>query len=110
VLRQTRFTALRDPVRYLALGQDLAGAAGAVVIHTANLPRAIGLYGDRAYRYLHLDAGQLGQRLNVSAIRIGLGVSGIGGFFDDEVNDLLGIPAQEAVLYLTTLGRPGRDR
>ena len=109
-LRQIRFTALRDQVRYLALGQDLAGAAGAVVIHTADLPRAVGRYGDRAYRYLHLDAGQLGQRLNVAAIRLGLGVSGIGGFFDDQVNDLLGIPEREAVLYLTALGRPAADR
>jgi SagB-type dehydrogenase family enzyme len=107
-LRQIRFTALRDEVQYLALGQDLAGRAGAVVIHTADLPRAVARYGDRAYRYLHLDAGHLGQRLNVAAIRLGLGVSGIGGFFDDQVNDMLGIPEREAVVYLTTLGRPER--
>jgi SagB-type dehydrogenase family enzyme len=110
VLRQTRFTTLRDQVRYLALGQDLAGSAGAVVIHTADLPRAVAQYGDRAYRYLHLDAGHLGERLNVAAIRLGLGVSGIGGFFDDEVNDMLGIPEREAVLYLTTLGKPSTER
>ena len=109
-LRQIRFTALRDQVRYLALGQDLAGSAGAVVIHTADLPRAVAQYGDRAYRYLHLDAGHLGERLNVAAIRLGLGVSGIGGFFDDEVNDMLGIPEREAVLYLTTLGRASTER
>ncbi|MEM6436873.1 MAG: nitroreductase family protein, partial [Cyanobacteria bacterium P01_D01_bin.115] len=67
---------------------------------------AIAHYGDRAYRYLHLDAGHLGQRINLAAIRLGLGVSGIGGFFDDQVNDVLGIPEDEAVLYITTLGRP----
>jgi SagB-type dehydrogenase family enzyme len=105
-LRQIRFTALRREVRYLALGQDLAGQASAVVFHTADLPRAVDAFGDRAYRYLHLDAGHLGERLNLAAIRMGLGVSGIGGFFDDQVNDMLGIPEREAVLYLTTLGRP----
>jgi SagB-type dehydrogenase family enzyme len=109
-LRQIRFTALRDEVRYLSLGQELAGRAGAVVFHTADLPRAVERYGDRAYRYLHLDAGHLGQRLNLAAIRMGLGVSGIGGFFDDQVNDLLGIPEREAVLYITTLGRPARSQ
>ncbi|MFN3428693.1 MAG: nitroreductase family protein, partial [Candidatus Sericytochromatia bacterium] len=72
-------------------------------------PRAVAAYGDRAYRYLHLDAGHLGQRLNLAAIRMGLGVSGIGGFFDDQVNELLGIPEREAVLYITTLGRPRRN-
>ena len=58
------------------------------------------------YRYLHLDAGHLGQRLNLAAIRLDLGVSGIAGFFDDRVNEVLGIPDDEAVLYITTLGRP----
>lgn len=107
-LRQIRFTSLRKEVQYLALGQDLAGRAGAVVFHTADLPKAVEAYGDRVYRYLHLDAGHLGERLNLAAIRMGLGVSGIGGFFDDQVNELLGIPEREAVLYITTLGRPTR--
>jgi hypothetical protein len=48
----------------------------------------------------------LGQRLNLAAIQLRLGVSGIAGFFDDRVNDVLGIPAGEAVLYITSLGRP----
>jgi SagB-type dehydrogenase family enzyme len=107
--RQVRFTSLREPMRRLALGQDLAGDAAAVVIHTANLPEAVERLGDRAYRHLHLDAGHVGQRLNLGAVRVGLGASGIGGFFDDEVNDLVGIPATQAVLYLTTLGVPERD-
>jgi SagB-type dehydrogenase family enzyme len=81
-----------------------------VIFHTADLGQAIARYGDRAYRYLHLDAGHLGQRLNLAAVAIGLGASGIAGFFDDHVNEVLGIPPAEAVLYLTTIGQPfGRD-
>ena len=53
-----------------------------------------------------MDAGHLGQRLNLAAIRLEVGVSGIGGFFDDYVNDVLGIPEDEAVLYITTIGQP----
>lgn len=105
-LRQIRFKNFRRELHYLCLGQELGRDAGAVVFHTADLGAAINKYGDRAYRYLHLDAGHLGQRLNLAAIRIGLGVSGIAGFFDDRVNEVLGIPADEAVLYITTLGRP----
>jgi nitroreductase len=55
-----------------------------------------------------MDAGHLGQRINVAAVKLGLGASGIGGFFDDQVNQVLGIPEDEAVLYITTLGRPRR--
>ena len=107
-LRQIRFKNFRKELHYLCLGQDLGKNASAIVFHTADLEQAIAKYGDRAYRYLHLDAGHLGQRLNLAAIRLGLGVSGIGGFFDDLVNQVLGIPEAEAVIYLTTLGVPGK--
>jgi SagB-type dehydrogenase family enzyme len=107
-LRQIRFKNFRRELHYLCLGQELGLDAGAVVFHTADLKKAVDKIGDRAYRYLHMDAGHLGQRLNLAAIHLGLGVSGIGGFFDDQVNEVLGIPTDEAVLYITTLGRPRR--
>ncbi|MDX2215300.1 MAG: SagB/ThcOx family dehydrogenase [Oculatellaceae cyanobacterium bins.114] len=106
-LRQIRFKNFRRELHMLCLGQNLGRDAGAVLFHTADLQLAVKQYGDRAYRYLHMDAGHLGQRLNLAAIHLGLGVSGIGGFFDDQVNEVLGIPTDEAVLYITTLGRPG---
>jgi SagB-type dehydrogenase family enzyme len=104
-LRQIRFKNFRDELHYLCLGQELGRDAGAVIFHTADLQKAIEKYGDRVYRYLHMDAGHLGQRSNIAAIGLGLGVSGIAGFFDDLVNEVLGIPSDEAVLYITTLGR-----
>jgi SagB-type dehydrogenase family enzyme len=104
-LRQIRFKNFRSELHFLCLQQDLGRDAGAVIFHTADLKSAIAQYGDRVYRYLHMDAGHLGQRLNLAAIRLGVGVSGIGAFFDDQVNEVLGIPIDEAVLYITTLGR-----
>ena len=107
-LRQIRFNQFQEELHYLCLGQNLGRDAGVVIFHTANLAAAVDKYGDRAYRYLHMDAGHLGQRLNLAAVRRGLGVSGIAGFFDDQVNELLSIPAAEAVLYITTVGQKAR--
>ena len=103
-LRQIRFKNFRQELHRLCLGQNLGRDAAVVLFHTADLNRATLQYGDRVYRYLHMDAGHLGQRLNLAAIRLGLGVSGIAGFFDDEVNEVLGIPIDEAVLYITDTG------
>jgi len=107
-LRQIRFKNFRQELHFLCLGQELGRDAAVALFHTADLKAAVAAYGDRVYRYLHMDAGHLGQRLNLAAIRLGLGVSGIAGFFDDQVNEVLGIPTDEAVLYITTLGRPQR--
>ncbi len=105
-LRQVRAGDPREASRFLSLGQDIAGDAAAVVFHTADLAACVRELGDRAYRYLHLDAGVVGQRLNLAAVAEGLGASGIGGFFDDHTADLLGIPRAQAVVYITVLGVP----
>lgn len=48
----------------MCLGQELGRDAGAVMFHTADLKKAVKKAGDRVYRYLHMDAGHLGQRMN----------------------------------------------
>ncbi|MCC6149766.1 MAG: SagB/ThcOx family dehydrogenase [Planctomycetes bacterium] len=106
-LRPIKQGIFREEVFHIALGQELARDAACVMIHTADLVAAVARYGNRAYRYLHLDAGHIGQRVNLGAIRSRLGVSGIGGFFDNEVNALLGIPERELCVYITCLGKPG---
>jgi SagB-type dehydrogenase family enzyme len=105
-LRRVRSGQFRDQSHHFCLGQELGLSAAAVVVHVSDLPRALEKYGERAYRYLHLDAGHLGQRMNLSALALGAGASGIGGFFDDEVNALLGIDRDRIVVYVTCLGKP----
>ncbi len=99
----------KEQAWHFCLGQDLAKDAALLVIHIANLKEAIDCYGDRTYRYLHLDAGHIGERMNLAAIHLGLGVSGIGGFYDDEVNALIGLSLDRIVVYITTLGRPQNE-
>ena len=91
---------------HLGLGQEIFVHAGAAVVHTVDLTRAVHQFGDRAYRLAHLDAGHIGERLNLALLHEGLGVSGCAGFYDDEMNRVLQIPESQAVVYITTLGVP----
>lgn len=105
-LRLVKKGRLRDQMRHFCLGQALGGTASAVVVHVSNLLEALAKYGERAYRYLHLDAGLLGQRMNLAAVATDAGASGIGGFFDDEFNALVGLGREHIVVYATCLGVP----
>jgi SagB-type dehydrogenase family enzyme len=107
-LRLVRRGDFRGECHHFCLEQDLGRDAGAVVIHTTNLADAVARYGDRAYRYVHLDAGHIGERLNLAAAGLGLGASGIGGFYDNDVTRLLGAADQDVVVYVTTLGTPAQ--
>lgn len=105
-LKMIRAGDFKETAGQFCLGQELGSDGAAIVLHIAHLPRAVTRYGNRVYRYLHLDAGQMGQRMNLCAIKRSLGVSGIGGFFDDMINDTLGLGPSHATLYITCLGVP----
>jgi SagB-type dehydrogenase family enzyme len=94
----------------LSLGQDLAGNACVAFSMIGDLDRAAGIYGDRGYRYVHFEAGAIGQRMYLAAEALGLGATGIGAFYDDEVHRHLNLaPHQGQVVYHFAIGYPVPD-
>ena len=75
---------------YLSLEQGLAGNACFAVSMVADLAQAARVYGNRGYRYVHFEAGAIGQRLYVGAEAMGWNATGIGAFYDDDVHRYLG--------------------
>ena len=76
-----------------------------VAILTGVFGRSKIKYGERAYRFALLEAGHVMQNLCLTATALGLGACPIGGFVDDDLNELLGIDGvDEAVLYTATVG------
>jgi SagB-type dehydrogenase family enzyme len=68
------------------------------------------LYGDRGYRYVHFEAGAIGQRMYLAAEALGLRATGIGAFFDDQVNQYLGLSSRQGqVVYHFAIGYPVPD-
>lgn len=95
----------------LSLGQDLAGNACVAFSMIADIDRAVRAHGDRGYRYVHFEAGAIGQRLYLAAEALGLQATGIGAFFDDQVHRYLNLPpsAQQQVVYHFAIGHAVPD-
>jgi SagB-type dehydrogenase family enzyme len=93
----------------LSLGQDLAGNACVAFSMIADIERAACVHGDRGYRYVHFEAGAIGQRLYIAAEALGLRATGIGAFFDDEVNRYLDLGPGQQVVYHFAIGYPVTD-
>lgn len=88
-----------------ALDQSMAKEAAAVFVWTAVVERTKWKYRERGYRYLYLDAGHIGQNLYLAATSLGLGCCTIGAFYDDEVNQIIGVDGKkETVVYLGAVG------
>lgn len=88
------------------LDQPFVQTSAVTFLWTAVTARMNWRYGERGYRYLHLDAGHICQNLYLSAKAINCGVCAIGAFFDDKLNSALGIDGVELfTIYVATLGK-----
>ena len=97
---------MENKISAVCLHQQSVVRSAATFIWTAVAYRMTWRYGERGYRYLHIDAGHVCQNLYLAARAVNCGVCAIGAFHDDAINALLGIDGtRQFVVYLATLGK-----
>ena len=88
------------------LGQEMLEEASCIFVWTAIVERSKWKYRQRAYRYIYVDAGHIGQNLYLAATAMNLGCCTVGAFYDEEVDRLIGIEGREEIsIYLGAVGR-----
>ena len=89
-----------------ALKQDCVRQAPAVFVIAAVYERTSGKYGERAARYVHMEAGHAAENLLLQAVALGLGGVVVGAFHDAQVQTTLDLPQDRQPLYLIPVGYP----
>lgn len=106
-LDQLKTGNFRTAVAQAALDQEIAYHANVVFVWTAVFQRSKWKYGERAYRYIYLDAGHIAQNVALAAVGLGLGSCQIAALYDNEVNALLDVDGKtESTIYMTVVGKP----
>ena len=95
----------KDLMQAAFMQQDISQAPVAVVI-TGVYERTAVKYGDRAPRYVHIEAGAAAENLMLQADALGFGTVYIGAFLDDAVSKTLGLPADQTPLGIIPVGLP----
>jgi len=95
-----------EAVTDACFGQEFVLTAAATFIWAAVPYRMAWRYSQRAYRYLHLDAGHVCQNLYLAGESIGCGVCAVAAFDDEALAAALGLDGREQFpIYLAALGR-----
>jgi SagB-type dehydrogenase family enzyme len=80
--------------------------APAVVVIAAVYRRTRAKHGDRAERYVYIEAGHAAENVCLQVVALSLGTTIVGAFADAEVERLLGLDEEEPIL-LIPVGRLG---
>ena len=106
-LEQLRLGDFRRQVTAAALGQEMCAAASVVFVWSAVFERCKWKYGQRAYRYIYLDAGHIAENLALAAVSLNRGSCEIGALYDDQMNAIVGIDGiEESVICMAVIGTP----
>ena len=117
-----RFLALGHALLPVRLGDDVIGdvlpafyqsemvAKSAVTfIWCADFKRMAHKFGNRAARYIFLDAGHACQNLYLAAHAKKIGTCAVGKFDDEKLNAVLGLDGEnDFAVYAATVGKPER--
>jgi SagB-type dehydrogenase family enzyme len=99
---------IADSITAVCVNQKFLKDNAVTFIWTADAYRMTWRYGERGYRYMHIDVGHVCQNLYLAAQAVGCGACAVGAFHDDELNALLGIDGEaQFALYLAAVGKTG---
>lgn len=93
---------IRGNLSRAALGQRAVDQAPVNIIVAGEFERTTGRYGMRGERYVHIEAGHIGQNIYLQAVALGLGTVAIGAFHDNDIAELLEIDFDP--LYIFPVG------
>ena len=79
--------------------------AGFALILTADLNESCNLLGERAYRYMNLNAGYIMQSMHLSSEILQRKARGERFFYHDELRNLCGIPDSESIVAEILVGK-----
>jgi len=96
---------LRSELARAALGQDCVANGAAIILFAAVYARTSAKYGQRAARYVHMEAGHAAQNVCLQATARGLGTVTVGAFEDDDAKRVAALPDSHEPIYLIPVGR-----
>jgi len=96
----------RDELGDAALRQSAVYAGACTFVVCGVVARTEAKYGERALRYVHIEAGHVAQNILLQAVALKLGGVPVGAFNDEDVAEVLDLPEGWMPLYIIPTGHP----
>ncbi len=96
----------RERISSACLGQTFIAEAPINIVITGEYEKTTAKYGERGYRYVHMEAGHVGENIYLQAVALSLGTVAVGAFLDSDLQQVMGLPEEQIPLYVMPVGYP----
>lgn len=100
---------LRQRLAAAAKNQSSLRQAPVIFVFAGVIERTTARYGERAERYVWMEAGHAAQNLLLAATAMDLGAVPVGAFRDEQVATVLSLPEDHRPLYILPVGQPRKE-
>ncbi|MCF8230841.1 MAG: SagB/ThcOx family dehydrogenase [Bacteroidales bacterium] len=97
---------LRADLSSAALNQEWVEEAPLSIVITGVYESTTRKYKHHGERYVHMEAGHIGENLALQAGSLGLGMVTVGAFQANQVQKVLNLPNDNQPLYIIPMGHP----
>jgi SagB-type dehydrogenase family enzyme len=97
----------RQRIAEACLNQTFIQEAPVSIVIAADYERTTARYGERGIRYVHMEAGHVGENIYLQAVALGLGTVVVGAFLDADLAQGLDLPEEQVPLYVMPVGYEG---
>ena len=94
----------RQRLASACLGQTFIQDAPVNIVIAAEYERTTARYGERGIRYVHMEAGHVGENIYLQAGALGLGTVVVGAFLDVDLAEVVDLPEEQVPLYVMPVG------
>ncbi len=97
---------LRQRIAAACLNQLFIQEAPVTIVIAADYKKTTSRYGERGKRYVHMEAGHVGENIYLQAVALELGTVVVGAFLDIDLKQVLDLPETKVPLYVMPVGYP----
>jgi SagB-type dehydrogenase family enzyme len=103
LVKEGNFT---EKIASACLGQTFIQTAPVIIVIAAEYEKTTNRYGERGIRYVHMEAGHVGENIYLQAVALELGTVVVGAFLDVDLAQVMSLPEEQDPLYVMPIGYP----
>ena len=96
---------VREELGTASMNQTQVKKGAIDIVIAANYEKVLKRFGENSVKWVYLEGGHVAQNICLQANALNLGTVTVGGFTEEQVKSVIGLPSNKGILYVLPVGR-----